>query len=428
MPLPARRAWLILRRITGKISMTTAILPERWYYNPRVIIVAGCIIAIISFGVRSSFGLFTRPISEFHQWDREVYGLAMAFQNLLWGVIQPIAGGFADRYGSARVIAVGAVIYALGTALMSIADTPALLYLSGGLLTGIGIATASFSIVMAAFGRLVPPEKRSWAFGIATAAGSMGQVVFAPLGQGFIAAFGWQTALLLLAAMALSMIIFVFPLSAPSAGAGQAAKHEIKISLGAAISQAFGHSSYVLLVVGFFVCGFQIAFVTIHLPAYLVEHGISPWLAAWSIAIVGVFNVIGSYAAGVIGGRYSKRPPLASIYLLRSVIVTLFVILPVTPLSTVLFTACMGLLWLSTVPLTMGLVTVMFGTRYMATLYGFVFLSHQIGSFFGVWLGGRFHDLYGSYDPVWWMGVALGLFAALVHWPIREERAPAFAS
>jgi predicted MFS family arabinose efflux permease len=408
--------------------MMITLPPERWYYNPRIIIVAGCIIAIISFGVRSSFGLFTRPISDFYQWDREIYGLAMAFQNLLWGVIQPIAGGFADRYGSARVIAVGAVIYALGTALMSVADTPALLYLSGGLLIGIGIATASFSIVMAAFGRLVPPEKRSWAFGIATAAGSMGQIIFAPLSQGFIAAFGWQTALLLIAAIALSMIIFVFPLSAPSADASRAARQEAKITMSAAISQAFGHSSYVLLVLGFFVCGFQIAFITIHLPAYLVEHGISPWLAAWSIAIVGIFNVIGSYTAGVIGGRYKKRPPLALIYLLRSVIVTLFVILPVTPLSTVLFTAFMGLLWLSTVPLTMGLVTVMFGTRHMAMLYGFVFLSHQIGSFFGVWLGGKFHDLYGTYDAVWWMGVALGLFAALVHWPIREERAPAFAS
>ena len=202
----------------------------------------------------------------------------------------------------------------------------------------------------------------------------------------------------------------------------------MKIGLRDAVTGAFGHSSYVLLVLGFFVCGFQIAFVTIHLPAYLVEHGISEWLAASSIAVVGVFNVIGCYTAGIIGGKYRKRFSLAMIYLLRSVAVTLFITLPITPLTTVIFTACLGLLWLSTVPLTMGLVTVMFGTRHMAMLYGFVFLSHQVGSFFGVWLGGKFHDLYSTYDPVWWMGVVLGLFAALVHWPIREERAKAFAT
>jgi predicted MFS family arabinose efflux permease len=194
------------------------------------------------------------------------------------------------------------------------------------------------------------------------------------------------------------------------------------------LRSAFGHTSYLLLVAGFFVCGFQIAFVTIHGPAYLIENGISEWLAAAFIAIVGVFNVIGSYSAGIIGGRGGKRVPLALIYLLRSIAVTLFILLPVTPVSTVIFAATLGLLWLSTVPLTMGLVTVMFGTRYMATLYGFVFLSHQVGSFFGVWLGGKLHDVYGSYDPVWWMGVALGVFAAIVHWPIREARAPAFAT
>jgi MFS family permease len=408
-------------------SPMTDIAQQRWYYAPSVIITAGCIVAIISFGVRSSMGLFTHPISEFHQWNREVYGLAMAIQNLMWGIVQPIAGAFADRFGPARVIGIGAVIYAIGTAMMSFADTPALMYLSGGLLVGVGIATASFSIVMAAFGRLVPPEKRSWAFGVATGAGSLGQFIFAPLGQGFIAAFGWQTALFLLAGIVLLMIVLAQPLNAPAADGRDAAKEERKIGLSETIVAAFGHSSYVLLVLGFFVCGFQIAFVTIHLPAYLVEHGISQWLAAASIAIVGIFNVIGSYSAGIIGGKYRKRYSLAMIYLLRSIVVTLFITSPITPLSTVLFTASLGLLWLSTVPLTMGLVMVMFGTRYMAMLYGFVFLSHQVGSFFGVWLGGRFHDLYGSYDPVWWMGVMLGLFAALVHWPIREERAPAFA-
>jgi predicted MFS family arabinose efflux permease len=325
------------------------------------------------------------------------------------------------------VIAGGAVVYAIGTALMSFADTPAYMYLAGGVLVGAGIASASFSIVMAAFGNLVPPEKRSWVFGLATSAGSLGQFIFAPLGQGFIAAFGWQTALFLLAAITLLMIPLVLPLNAPATGDQAAAKKETKIGMREAVRSALGHPSFVLLVLGFFVCGFQLTFVAIHLPAYLVEHGISEWLAASALAIVGIFNVIGSYCAGVVGGKYKKRISLAMIYLLRSLFVILFLLTPVTPLSTVLFTAGLGLLWLSTVPLTMGLVMVMFGTRYMATLYGFVFLSHQLGAFFGVWLGGRFHDLYGTYDPVWWMSVALGLFAALVHWPIREERAPAFA-
>jgi MFS family permease len=401
--------------------------PRHWYHDPAVIIVAGCTVAIISFGARASMGLFTQPISEYYQWDREIYGLAMALQNLMWGIFQPISGAFADRYGPARVIATGAVIYALGVALMSVSDSPALLYLSGGVLVGVGVATASFSIVMAAFGRLVPPEKRSWSFGIATAAGSLGQFIFAPLGQGFIAAFGWQTALVLIAATVLLMTVLAVPLSAPAASS-TARGNEPAQSMREAVSGALGHPSFILLVIGFFVCGFQLAFATIHLPAYLVEHGISPWLAAWSIAIVGLFNVIGSYGAGIIGGRYKKRISLAAIYLLRSIIIALFITLPVTPLSTVVFAATMGLLWLSTVPLTMGLVTVMFGTRYVATLYGFVFLSHQIGSFFGVWLGGKFHDLYGTYDLVWWIGVALGLFAALVHWPIREERAAAYAT
>ncbi len=409
--------------------MPAAISQSRvWYRDPSVIIVSGCIVAAISFGVRSAMGLFTQPISDFHQWNREIFGLAMALQNLLWGVFQPVAGAFADRYGAPRALMIGAVIYAAGVALMSVSHLPTYLYLSGGVLAGVGIATASFSIVMAAFGRLVPPEKRSWAFGIATAAGSLGQFIFAPLGQAFIAVFGWQTALLLLALLVLPIIVFAIPLGTTPSGAAAAAASEPQESFREAIGRAFGHTSYVLLVLGFFVCGFQIAFVTIHLPAYLVENGITPWLAAGAIAIVGVFNVIGSYMAGIVGGKYPKPSSLSLIYLLRSIAVTLFITMPITPASTVIFTAVLGLLWLSTVPLTMGLVAVMFGTRYMATLYGFVFLSHQVGSFFGVWLGGRFHDIYGSYDPVWWLGVALGLFAAVVHWPIREERAPAFAT
>ena len=374
--------------------MTNSPSPRPWYMEPSVIIIAGCLIAIIGFGGRASMGMFNKPITDFHGWPRETFGFAMALQNLAWGIMQPVAGAFADRFGATRVLMVG----------------------------------ASFSIVMAAFGRLVPPEKRSWAFGIAVAAGSMGQFIFAPLGQAFIAAFGWQSALMLLAAILLFIIPLAIPLSAKAdnSAAARAAAGETDLDLRQAIAKAFGHGSFVLLVLGFFVCGFQLAFVTIHMPPYLIEHGISTWLAAWSIAIVGVFNVVGSYVSGMIGGRYVKRYALSLIYLGRSIAVIAFITLPITPVSTLIFTAVMGLLWLSTVPLTMGLVTVMFGTRYMATLYGFVFLSHQIGSFFGVWLGGLLHDIYGTYDPVWWMGVALGLFAALVHLPIREARAPAF--
>jgi predicted MFS family arabinose efflux permease len=401
---------------------------SRWYYAPAVIIVAGCLVAMVNFGVRSSFGLFTAPISEFHQWPREVYSLAMALQNLLWGVATPFAGALADRYGSARVLMAGAIAYALGTAMMAYADTPAVLHLGGGILVGIGVAASSFGIVMAAFGRLVPPEKRSWAFGIATAAGSMGQFVFAPLGGAFIAAYGWHTALLLLAASTLSIIVFAVPLMAQNSSGSKAQSGEVDISMREAITRAFGHHSYLLLVSGFFVCGFQLAFITVHLPPYLAEHGISKEFAGLAMGAIGLFNVAGSYASGIIGGKYAKRFPLALIYILRSLAIVAFIILPITPFTTLIFTASMGFLWLSTVPLTMGLVTVMFGTRYMATLYGFVFLSHQVGSFLGVWLGGRLYDQFGSYDPVWWMGAVLGLFAALVHLPIRENRAPQFAA
>jgi predicted MFS family arabinose efflux permease len=309
---------------------------------------------------------------------------------------------------------------------MALGDTPFLLTMGGGVLMGLGIATTNFSIVMASFGRLVPPDKRSWAFGIATAASSMGQFVFAPIGHAFIAAYGWQTALMLLAATCLLMIMFAVPLGAARSGAARG-EAEVDFPVGEAIRLAFGHSSYVLLFLGFFVCGFQIAFVTVHLPPYLVERGVSTAVAAWAIGVVGLFNVIGSYSAGVLGGRYPKRYGLVFIYLARSAVVTAFLLLPISPASTLVFAALMGLLWLSTVPFTIGLVMVMFGTRFMATLYGFVFFSHQVGSFLGVWLGGRFYDQYGSYDPVWWMGVALGVFGALVNWPIREQRARAFA-
>ena len=402
--------------------------PLPWYFTPTVIIISGCLVAMVNFGVRTSFGLFTGPISEAHAWPREIFSFGLALQNLFWGIATPIAGALADRYGSARVLMTGAIFYAVGTLVMAFAEAPWVFHASAGILVGIGVAMSSFGIVMAALGRIVPPEKRSWAFGIATAAGSLGQFIFAPLGGALISAYGWQNALVVLAASTLLILVFAMPLMAQNTTGSKAAAGEADITMRQAIGGAFGNSSYMMLVSGFFVCGFQLAFITVHLPPYLAEHGITKEFAGLAMGAIGLFNVVGSYTAGMIGGRYQKKIPLSLIYILRSISVVAFIMLPITTTTTMIFTATMGFLWLSTVPLTMGLVTVMFGTRYMATLYGFVFLSHQLGSFFGVWLGGRLYDQFGSYDPVWWMGVGLGVFAALIHLPIREARATKFAA
>ena len=408
--------------------MTTSSIRTPWYFSPVVIIIAGCLIAIVNFGVRSSFGLFTAPISEAHGWPREAYSFAMAMQNLLWGIATPLAGALADRFGSTRVLAAGAVIYCLGTLMMVSSSDVTMFVLGGGVLAGTGIALSSFSIVMAALGRIVPPEKRSWAFGIATASGSLGQFIFAPLGSAMISAYGWPTALTVLAASTLSIIVFALPLMTGSQHSGRQPAGETTLGMGEAIATAFGNRSFLLLTAGFFVCGFHLAFITVHLPPYLAEHGISKEVAGFAMGAIGLFNVVGAYTSGIIGGKFRKPVPLSLIYLLRSIAIAAFILLPITPVTTFAFTASIGLLWLSTVPLTMGLVVAMFGTRYMATLYGFVFLSHQIGSFLGVWLGGKLYDQFGSYDPVWWGGVALGLFAAVVHLPIREQRDERFVT
>ena len=402
--------------------------PTQWYFQPKTILIAGCLVAIINFGIRSTFGLFTLPISTAFQWPRETYSFALALQNLVWGVATPVAGMLADRFGSARVLMAGAVIYALGVLGMNYSTTGAMLDLTGGILVGVGVALSSFSIVMAALGRLVPPEKRSWAFGIATASGSMGQALFIwPVGQ-TISSYGWNTGLTALAIAALFIIPLAAPLLIQNTTKSVQAKGETALPMKQAISEAFGHPSYLLLVAGFFVCGFQLAFITVHFPPYLAEHGIPKEITWIAMLSIGLFNVIGSYVSGMIGRRERKRFPLSAIYFLRAAVYTTFILLPISTTSTLLFAAAIGFLWLSTIPLTMGLVTVMFGTRYMATLYGFVFLSHQIGSFLGVEIAGIMHDRYGSYDPVWWMSVGLGIFAGLINLPIRERRAVAFAA
>ena len=397
--------------------------------TPSIIIALGCLIAMIAFGVRSTMGLFVVPMSETHGWNREIFGFAFALQNLFWGAIQPIAGAIADKWGTARVVVAGTLVYAGGCIVMAVGDSPSHLHLGGGILMGIGIATTSFSIIMPAFGRLVPPEKRSWAFGLATAASSVGQLVFAPLGLALITQFGWQYALLILAAILSVMIPMVLPFRSNETGGKhqQAVSDQPDYALPTVVAQAFGHPSYVLLVLGFFVCGFHVAFITVHFPPYIEDLGLAPSIGAWSIALIGLFNIIGSYASGVFGGKYSRRYGLSFIYFARAVVIAIFLLVPISAPSVLIFAAVMGLLWLSTVPLTIGLVTVMFGTRYMAMLYGFVFFSHQIGSFLGVWLGGRVYDQHGNYDLIWYWAIFFGLASAIVHWPIKEKIVPKFA-
>lgn len=398
-------------------SRTTSSSEVLWQSVP-FIITCGCLIGLLSFGPRAALGLFLTPVTEAREWSRETFALALAIQNLIWGFGQPIAGMLADKFGTARILSLGAAIYAAGLVLMAWAPTPLWLHMSAGILIGLGIAFASFSLVLATFGRVVSPEKRSIAFGFGTASGSFGQFLFAPLGQALQDGIGWQAALFVMAALVMLIPLLSVPLKgrANDAEEGEAGSQ----SLMAAITEAFGYRSFLLLVAGFFVCGFHVAFITVHLPAYIVDRGMDPIWGAWAIALIGLCNIVGALASGYIGGRYSKPIFLALIYFARSVVITLFLLLPVSPATILMFAGAMGLLWLSTIPPTSGLVAVMFGPRYMATLFGFVFFSHQIGSFLGIWLGGKLFDETGSYDAIWWIGIALGIFAAIVHWPIKE--------
>ncbi len=391
--------------------------------STTVVVVAGCLIAVVTYGMRASLGLFTDPLSDVRGWDRETFAFAIAIQNLLWGIGQPFAGAIADRYGSGRVLAGGGLLYVAGGVLMASSTSGAALTLSGGVLLGLGLSGASFLVVIAAFSRLVPPDRRSWAIGLATAAGSLGQFLFAPLGQAFLSEYGAVTALVLLSGFVALVPLLAIALT----GRGDDVSDEPEVSTVAAIRGALSHPSYLMLTCGFFVCGFHIGFITTHLPPYLTDLGFSGSLAAWSLALIGLFNVIGAYTAGVLGGTHSKRLLLSGIYAGRAVLFALFLIVPTTPAVVLLFGAGMGLLWLSTVPPTSGLVAVMFGTRHVGMLFGFVFLSHQIGAFLGVWLGGVVYEATGAYDLMWWLSIALALAAAVVHLPISERRAPEWA-
>jgi MFS family permease len=394
--------------------------------TPALVIAAGCILGFIAFGIRSGTGLFLAPISEELRWGREVFALSVALQMLIWGGCTPIAGAIADKYGSGRVLAVGALLYAGGFALMAYSSEPWHMHLTAGALVGIGLAGTSFTIALAVMARIARPERRTFVVGFATAITSLGQFAFLPLGQGFIGDYGWHTAALLLGAIALGML----PLSALVRGSGRPPAGVADQPLGEALGEAFGYRPYVLTVIGFFVCGFQLFFIVNHLPAYFSDQGLPPWVGGWTLALVGLGNVAGGILAGMAGMRWPghKRLSLAFIYLTRSVLTVLFImVLPLTPVSVMIYGTLMGLLWLSTVPLTQGLVAQFFGLRWLATLFGVAFLSHQVGGFLGVWLGGLLFDLYKSYDIVWWLNIALGVAAALIHIPIREAPAPRLA-
>ena len=387
--------------------------------TPLVIIVCGCAIALLSFGPRSSLGFFVQPMGREFAWGRDVFGLAIALQNLLWGLGQPIAGAIADRFGLLRVMIVGALLYAAGLLLMRYSTSSLSLDISAGVLIGFGLSGSSFNLVLAAFSKLLPPEKRGIALGAGTAAGSFGQFLFAPFGVALIDNFGWQTALVVFSALMLLILLLSLALATPPAATKDVAPADQQ-SFRTALAEAFGHRSYVLLVLGFFTCGFQLAFITIHLPAYLADRGIPATTGGWVVAAIGLFNIVGSLSVGWLQNFFPKRYLLSVIYFSRALATVAFISFPVTPFSAIAFGAVSGLLWLSSVPPTSALVALMFGTRWFSTLYGFAFVSHQVGGFLGVWLGGVVFEQFGSYTPIWWLSVLFGVLSALINLPIVE--------
>jgi MFS family permease len=386
--------------------------------TPALIVVCGCLVSMVSFGPRATLGFFLTPMSQANGWDRDVFGLALAIQNLLWGAGQPLAGAIADRYGTLRVLCGGAILYAVGLALMAYSTSAGMLNLSAGVLIGFGLSGCTFSVVLAAFGKLLPENWRLLAFGAGTAAGSFGQFLYSPLAVSLIDAYGWQNTLItfgvgMLLILPLSLVIATAPASTAAGAAQQSLKQ--------ALSEALGNRSYVLLVLGFFTCGFQLAFITIHMPAYLIDKGLSASVGGWTIAAIGLFNIIGSLASGWLGNIVPKRYILSVIYFARAAAVLAFIMFPVTAVSSIVFGAVMGLLWLSTVAPTNGIIALLFGTRWLATLAGVAFFSHQVGGFLGVWLGGVVFVRTGSYDVVWWLSVLFGVLSAVINLPIVEK-------
>jgi MFS family permease len=381
------------------------------------VLVCSAAIVALSMGIRHGFGLWLQPVTTARGWTRETFAFALAVQNLAWGVAGPFAGMLADRLGAFKVLVIGSLLYAVGLVLMALSTSGIAFTGSAGLLLGMAQAGTTYAIIYGVIGRNVAPEKRSWAMGVAAAAGSFGQFVMVPVENGLISNLGWQNALFVAGCLALAMVPLAFGLKEPGLARGSAKPQQ---SVGGALREAFSNRSFQLLTTGYFVCGFQVVFIGVHMPSYLKDKGLGPDVASIALALIGLFNVLGTYSVGVLGQKLAKRHILSAIYLLRSVAIVAFLLAPLTPMSVYVFSAVMGLLWLSTVPATNTVIAQIFGVQYMSMLSGFVFLSHQVGSFLGVWLGGRLYDLTGSYDVVWWIAVALGIFAALINQPVRE--------
>jgi len=397
--------------------MNAATLRSPTWRTPTVVLIACGLIMTLAMGIRHGFGLYLQPVTMDMHWGRETFALALAIQNLVWGITQPFAGMIADKYGTGRVVIGGALLYALGLFWMGHPSSELSFIIASGLLIGTGLSGVTFSVVAGALGRSFPPEKRSMALGISAAAGSFGQFALLPLTQWLLSHIGWTGALLTMACVAL----VIAPLAAALVDRSAAHAHAFKQSARQAFGEALGHRGYVLLTVGFFVCGFQVVFIGVHLPAYLADHGLPPHVAVTALALVGLFNIVGTYATGWLGGRMPKRYILSFIYFARAAVIAIFIFAPLSALSVYIFATTLGLLWLSTVPPTNAIVAQVFGVRYLSMLSGFTFFSHQIGSFLGAWLGGKLYDVTGTYDVVWYLSIALGIVAGLINLPIDER-------
>ena len=434
--------------------------PAGWrsdsWRTPAVVLICGCLISMVGFGPRSTLGFFLTPMSHDQGWGREVFALSVAIQTLLYGAAQPFSGAIADRFGTVRVIIAGTLLYAAGIFMMAHAATPETLFLSSGVLIGFGLSGCSFNLVLSSFGKLLPESWRSLAFGAGTASGSFGQFLFSPLAVGLIDTLGWRTTLEVFAGLLLLIVPLAFAIATPRSDAPQTSLRSLRQddsqtsvrslrqddsqttvrclrtaeaapsatqiqNYKQALAEALGHRSYILLVLGFFTCGFQLGFVTLHLPAYLIDRGLSVEVGGWTLGVIGLFNIVGAMTSGWLGGRMPKRYILAVIYFARALAVVFLITMPASPAVALIYGAVTGLLWLSSVPPTAGLVAVMFGTRWMAMLFGIAFFSHQVGGFLGVYLGGLLYEHTGSYDIVWWLGVLFGVLSAVINLPIVEK-------
>jgi MFS family permease len=419
---------------SNPIAEPSTLAKSTSWRTPAVIVACGCAIAMISFGPRSTLGFFLTPMSAANGWGREVFALSVAMQTLLYGAAQPFSGAIADRFGTIRVIIVGTILYAAGIFMMARASTPTMLYLSSGMLIGFGLSGCSFNLIISAFGKLLPQKWRSLAFGAGTASGSFGQFLFSPLGVSLIDAVGWRMTLEIFAGLLLLIIPLAFAVATPASDVRTSwdrTPSELQTqTYRQALAEAFGHGSFLLLVLGFFTCGFQLGFVTLHLPAYLIDRGLSAEVGGWTLGVIGLFNIVGAMLSGWLGGHLPKRYILSFIYFARALVVVFLITLPASPVVTLIYGAATGLLWLSSVPPTTGLVAVMFGTRWLAMLFGVAFFSHQVGGFLGIYLGGLVYERTGSYDAVWWLGVLFGVLSAVINLPIVEkpvQRAAAIA-